>query len=287
MLHPNTFSGRGFTGPIGKFRMPRKANASLPLEKLKISLPERPAQVPVRVPKAAELIADVIRRQIVVGELKEGEPLPAEALLMAQFRVSRPTLREAFRILETDGLIQVRRGAGGGARARLPQDATAARSFGMLLQIRGATLAEVLEARTIIEPPLVGQLARNHTDVDLELLKAHVELESRLLEDFEKFGLATALLHELLVKRAGNTVLGLMVGMLDDIFFRHVAKFVSRARPDQLALNKRALANHRHMVERVAASDAEGAEEGWRQHMELLYEIITAEMGGTTVLDLY
>jgi DNA-binding FadR family transcriptional regulator len=119
------------------------------------------------------------------------------------------------------------------------------------------------------------------------LLKALVELESRLLEDFEKFGLATALLHELLVKRAGNTVLGLMVGMLDDIFFRHVAKFVSRARPDQLALNKRALANHRHMVERVAASDAEGAEEGWRQHMELLYEIITAEMGGTTVLDLY
>ncbi|MBN9593367.1 MAG: FadR family transcriptional regulator, partial [Alphaproteobacteria bacterium] len=100
--------------------MPRKATASQPLEKLKISLPERPAQVPVRVPKAAELIADVIRRQIVVGELKEGEPLPAEALLMAQFKVSRPTLREAFRILETDGLIQVRRVAGGGARARLP-----------------------------------------------------------------------------------------------------------------------------------------------------------------------
>ncbi|HTO40804.1 MAG TPA: GntR family transcriptional regulator [Rhizomicrobium sp.] len=248
---------------------------------------DRPDQLPVHVPKAAELIADVIRRQIVVGELKEGEPLPAESKLMAQFRVSRPTLREAFRILETDALIHVRRGAGGGARARFPQDSTAARSFGMLLQIRGATLGEVLQARTIIEPPMVGQLALSRTAEDLAMLKAHIELESRSLEDFEKFGLATARLHELLVKRADNTVLGLMVGMLDDLFLRHVTKFVGRARPDQLALNRRALSNHIHMVERVEAYDAIGAEAGWRRHMELLYEIIMSELGETTVLDLY
>jgi DNA-binding FadR family transcriptional regulator len=160
--------------------------------KARLKAPERPDQLPVRVPKAAELIADVIRRQIVIGELQEGEPLQVESKLMTQFRVSRPTLRVAFRILETDGLIQVRRGAGGGARARLPQDSTAARSFGMLLQIRGATLGEVLQARTIIEPPLVGQLAVNRTDAELETLKTHIELERQSLEDFEKFGLAAA-----------------------------------------------------------------------------------------------
>jgi len=246
-----------------------------------------PEQSPVHVPKAAELIADSIRRQITLGKLREGEPLPAESKLMTQFGVSRPTLREAFRILETDGLILVRRGAGGGARVRLPQDSTAARTFGMLLQIRGATLQEVLQTRTIIEPPLASQLAINRTNADVETLRAHIALERESIEDFEKFGMATAMLHELLVKHAGNTVLALMVGMLDDIFRRHVRKFVARARADQLILNKRALANHTHLVERVEAFDAIGAETVWRRHMEQLCEIVTAELGKTTVLDLY
>jgi DNA-binding FadR family transcriptional regulator len=246
-----------------------------------------PKQLRVHVPKAAELIADAVRRQITIGNLREGEPLPPESELMTQFGVSRPTLREAFRILETDGLILVRRGAGGGARVHLPQDSTAARTFGMLLQIRGASLEEVLLARTIIEPPLAGQLAINRTAADLKILKAHIELERASVEDFEKFGLATAELHELLVKRAGNTVLSLMVGMLDDIFRRHVRKFVGRARADQLALNRRALANHTHLVERVEAFDAIGAESVWRRHMDQLCEIIAKELGKTTVLDLY
>src|SRR4051794_8165047 len=67
----------------------------------------------VRVPKTAELVARRIRRQIVTGELKEGDALPPESQLMADFTISRPTLREAFRILESEALITVRRGARG------------------------------------------------------------------------------------------------------------------------------------------------------------------------------
>ena len=65
----------------------------------------------VRAPKTAELISNYLRTRIVRGELKPGEKLPSEAKLMEQFRVSRPTLREAFRILETESLISVRRGS--------------------------------------------------------------------------------------------------------------------------------------------------------------------------------
>lgn len=241
----------------------------------------------MRIPKAAELIAEVIRRQIVLGELQAGDPLPAESKLLTRFNVSRPTLREAFRILEAEGLIQVRRGAGGGARIRLPEDGTAARSFGMLLQLRNATLGEVLEARTFIEPPLAGRLAANRTDEDLAALQAHIDLERGALHDYEKFGMATAVFHELLVQRAGNVAVGLMVGMLDDIFRRHVTQFVARARPDQLALNEQALRNHAHLVDRIAARDAAGAEAGWRKHMLELHAIIMSELGETTVLDLY
>ncbi|EIV96383.1 transcriptional regulator, partial [Frankia sp. QA3] len=59
----------------------------------------------VRVPKTAELVAAHLRRQIVRGELHEGDALPPEAVLMEQFGVSRPTLREAFRVLESEALI--------------------------------------------------------------------------------------------------------------------------------------------------------------------------------------
>ncbi|MCK9903482.1 GntR family transcriptional regulator, partial [Frankia sp. Cpl3] len=56
------------------------------------------ARQQIRVPKTAELVAAQLRRQIVRGELVEGDALPPEAVLMEQFGVSRPTLREAFRV---------------------------------------------------------------------------------------------------------------------------------------------------------------------------------------------
>src|SRR5213080_2961741 len=100
----------------------------------------------LRAPKTAELIASDLRRQIVRGELTAGATLPSEMLLMEQYGVSRPTLREAFRILESESLISVRRGARGGARVVSPDIAVAARYVGLLLQMSGTTIADVYEA---------------------------------------------------------------------------------------------------------------------------------------------
>src|SRR5690606_34497762 len=106
----------------------------------------------VHLPKTAELIAGQLRRQIVTGELKEGDALPPEASLLDAFAVSRPTLREAFRVLEAEGLISVRRGAHGGARVQTPSSRVAARYAGLVLQAQSTTLADVLDARTLLEP---------------------------------------------------------------------------------------------------------------------------------------
>src|SRR4051794_22682055 len=114
----------------------------------------------IRVPKIGELVAGHIRNRIVRGELKPDEALPPESTLMEDFNVSRPTLREAFRILESEGLITVRRGARGGARVQAPEANVAARYAGFLLQNRGATVADVLSARVIVESPAAGIVAR-------------------------------------------------------------------------------------------------------------------------------
>src|ERR1700743_484229 len=94
----------------------------------------------VRAPKTGELIATHLRRQIVRGELRPGENLPAESQLMEQYGVSRPTPREALRILEAETLISVRRGSRGGARVVAPDASVAARYVGPPLESQGAHL---------------------------------------------------------------------------------------------------------------------------------------------------
>src|SRR5438270_13916287 len=74
----------------------------------------------IRIPKAAELVADTLRRRIILRDYEPGELLPPEGTLMEDFDVARTTVRDAFRVLESEGLIEVRRGAGGGGRERAP-----------------------------------------------------------------------------------------------------------------------------------------------------------------------
>src|ERR1700761_8254643 len=86
----------------------------------------------VRPLRAAELVANDIRTRILIGEFIDG--LPKESILLDDYEVSRPTAREALRILETEGLIETRRGRQGGAVVRRPTPASAAYHLGLTLQ---------------------------------------------------------------------------------------------------------------------------------------------------------
>src|ERR1700745_496080 len=91
----------------------------------------------VQLPKMANMVAADLREQIIAGVLKEGDPLPPEDQLMEPARVARTTVREALRILESEGLLVVRRGARGGARIRTPSVGTGARSTRLVLPLEG------------------------------------------------------------------------------------------------------------------------------------------------------
>src|SRR3984957_2930419 len=129
----------------------------------------------VRVPKMGELVASSLRRQIVRGDLAEGDALPSESELMQQFGVSRPTLREAFRVLESESLISVRRGAHGGAVLHVPNGDVAARYAALVLEHRGATLRDVYVARGVIEPGCVAMLAGKRTADEGRELREGIE----------------------------------------------------------------------------------------------------------------
>jgi len=95
---------------------------------------------PVRIPKVSVVVAGQLRRSIIRGEFRPGDPLPNETELMELYDVSRPVVREALRIIESESLISVKRGAKGGARVQRPDIVVAARHTALLLQIDGATV---------------------------------------------------------------------------------------------------------------------------------------------------
>ena len=255
-----------------------------------------PAGPRVRAPKTAELIAAHIRGQIVRGELATGQTLPSEGALMETFGVSRPTLREAFRILETESLINVRRGSRGGARVLAPDIAVAARYVGLLLQVTHTTIADVYEARMVIEPAAAALLASRRTRKDLDDLNRCVADMTALADEGDQFTGAEAWLRatrrfgELILERAGNRTLAVQAGLLREVVAMHLSTAARRAfdRPGSAEECRKAVRSCRKLVLLLDARDAEGAERHWRTHLEVAGQaLLRDDPGPAAVVDLF
>jgi GntR family transcriptional regulator, transcriptional repressor for pyruvate dehydrogenase complex len=243
------------------------------------------ACTPVRTPKAAVVIAQTLRRLIVDGHLKEGDFLPNETRLMDQYAVSRSTLREAVRLLESERLLEVRRGARTGARIRIPGPETVARPAGLLLQVSGATVADVMAARAGIEPVAVFLLAQNRTPRDLD------ELESILAENIpaarESGRLPTtiALFHLRLVKLSGNVTLSMIAAMLYEITERHSASPSTQRHKIAQSDYETLLSTYRVLIDLLRARDSGAAEAHWRRHMNAAIELMSNSQATRKVRD--
>ena len=240
----------------------------------------------VKVPKASELVAADLRRRIITGELKAGELLPSEVVLMQEFGVSRPTLREAFRILESEAILTVLRGARGGGRVLEPDGAVAGRYMGILLQYQGVPLADVYEARTEIEVSAVGIIGTNRRKAairDLEKLLVEGE-QVRALKDDDAFARFSFAFHVAVVEGAGSTTLSALAGMLFHIFDTHNRLFVAE-HPDGLekGVSKTAMKAYQGLVDRLNESDVDGAQRHWRKHLAAVERYMVASRDTTLV----
>lgn len=245
-----------------------------------------PARVgrPLRLPKMAEVVAEYIRRDIVTGALAQGSSLPTPPVLMERFGVSKPTIREALRILESERLIEVRRGASG-ARVQLPSAEAAARSVGLLLQLEQTTLQDVWDARIVLEPPLAALLARSWRPDDLTKLRRNIESCRGLLPDAIRFAASQEDFHHLVVTLAGNRTLALLSRLLNEVVRLHEA--VVNTDPAHDRLRRGALHEHERFLELVEARrDAEAAD-FWRAHLQGNARNLLVQASPQTVVDLY
>jgi len=243
----------------------------------------------VRVPKAGELVATQLRRQIVRGDLREGDALPSEAVLMERFGVSRPTLREAFRILEAENLISVRRGARGGARVHVPDVAAAARYAGAILEYRQATLSDVFDTRTVLESQAAGLLSQRRGRAHLDRLEELLAAEEATLDgDEAAFLAADEAFHLGVVELADNQTLDLLVRMLYAIIERATASSTTRHKEsgDQGPLRRRTHKSHVKLVEVLRTGAPGEAEDYWRKHLQSAARILLEDEPAQTVLDL-
>lgn len=242
---------------------------------------------PIHVPKMAEVIVDRIRKQIVRGELIEGEPLPSEQELRETFGVSRPTLREAFRILESESLITVRRGAHGGALVRVPNADVAAKYAALILEHRATTLDDVYEARIVIEPAAVGLLAVKRTDGDVAKLRAALAEHDALVEQPNRLIRSHTAFHALLIELTGNQTLDVLTKMVQRIIdlanWKHVEK--DAGTQYYAEATHRGLRAHQRVVDLIEDRAEAGAIELWRRHLTEAREyLLRADV--KTVLDL-
>lgn len=243
----------------------------------------------VRPMKMSDQVAAQIRRMIARGELADGDWLPTEAELIERFGVSRPTLREAFRLLEGDSLVTIRRGPPGGARVTLPGPDAVADLFGMILMLSGTTIGDVWDARLTIEPAAVRRLAETATKEIIKELDAELEAVAQAIDDPREFSRAGVKYHVKLVELSGNHTLTAVIGMLSEIIDRELAKSLSEIGPDSDEVrraNRRALRGYEKVAALVRDRDGEGAEQAWREHMKSARRYVGKTQKQDRVIDL-
>lgn len=216
--------------------------------------------------KTGEVVAAGIRRRIASGDLKVGDRLPTEEELTESFGLARTTLREALRILEFQGLIQIRRGRGGGAIVTMPDLERFAEPLAIILQLRSTTVGDLDEARILIEPQLAARLAAKHTDEDVSFLRGAVAAATKAADtrDQKGFGAAAAAIHTVIIERAGNNTLSVLSGLL---YRLALDRYTTAALTADQALLHRAVRSYSKLVDLIAEGEAQRAKDHWESHM--------------------
>ncbi len=215
-------------------------------------------------PKIGEQVAADLRSRIARGELTAGQRLATEEELLEEYGAARNTMREAFRILESEGLLEVRRGRSGGIFIAHPGVEQLARGFAVRLMLDETSVGDLYEARQYIELALVEQLARTRSARALSNLDRAIEVAAKAAEanDTRNFGRAAALVHETIIVEAGNQTLATVARMMHELAERTYAGM----KPNQQWM-RRAVRSYRRLYGFIEARDAESAVEQLRKQM--------------------
>jgi DNA-binding FadR family transcriptional regulator len=236
----------------------------------------------------AEQVADVLRERILTG-LAEGAPLPKQDEIVAEFGVSYPSVRESLRILETEGLISIRRGNVGGAVVHPPGAATAGYSLGIALQANAVDVADLARALAVLEPMSAARCAarEDRGDTVVPVLDALLEASEQALDDPVEFTRLSREFHEAITRYDDNATLRLVVRGLSSLWSAQEETWAeaSSARGAYPEMEKRqdVLRAHRRITEEITRGHAQAAERVARTHIEATQAVVLPAVGDAIV----
>ncbi|TDD88871.1 FadR family transcriptional regulator [Actinomadura darangshiensis] len=231
----------------------------------------RPARI--RQPRLADMVASVLRERIVSGELADGELIGPQDDLLAEFGVSKPSMREALRILESEGLITVLRGNKGGAIVHVPRTETAAQAIDLVLRTQQSAPDDIAVALVRLEPLCAGLCAErpDRESGVVPALEAAQRKAEESVDDPLGFVRAAREFHAQLVFCCGNAAMAVAVGALERLWTTAEQEWAGGAagRGDFPGLDQRSdgVRAHRRLIKLIAAGDAAGAERAARRHL--------------------
>lgn len=223
------------------------------------------AQV-VRFQRLAEQVSDDLRSRILIGDLAvAGAEFPKEDDLRMQYPVSKPTLREAMRIIEAEGLVTVRRGAIGGARIHRPTSEHVAYSLGLVLASQRVDIQDVGDALKAVEPACAALCAQRE-DRASTVVPVLREIHDNAIQVAEDLVQSTALsrrFHEAIVEGCGNQSLIALAGALESLWTSCEASWASAP-------------------ENAAEVPVEVRMGAWDEHLKILTLIENGDVEGTS-----
>jgi DNA-binding FadR family transcriptional regulator len=238
--------------------------------------PERPGRnLRGASPGATEQIAGEIRRYLEQRRLPPGERLGTEQELAAEFGVSRPTLREALRLLSASQLIRVGRGRAGGIFvARTPNEGmghNVSESISHMLAAESVSLDELLDARMSLEAPLAARAAANADATVVARLEGAIAAAEGHRPGTPPFNDADKRFHEILAEAAGNDLLRALTGWILEVLQPSlVAAIAGHVEADAI------LDQHRTILRAVRRRQPAAAQRAMQAHIAYLAEVLRA-----------
>jgi DNA-binding FadR family transcriptional regulator len=165
--------------------------------------------------KMGEVLAERIEREILDSGGEPGTHLGGELDLIQRYGSSRAVFREAIRLLERHGIVEMRRGVGGGLYIRRPDPEPVANAMAVYLDFNGVQPRQLEEARRAIETVCVESLARDITDEAVEKLRTFLVDEQNRVEAGEVHSMHD--FHILVAALTGNPALELFVDSLTNL----------------------------------------------------------------------
>ena len=218
----------------------------------------------VRVGRVSEEVVKQVQEAIFSGELKPGDRLPPERELAGQFGLSRMSVRDALRTLESSGLIKIKVGSSGGAFIREPYFDPLRESLSSVLRSKKANILELVETRKIVETAIVELAAARATEDDLSAMREAVEGAKRALEAGDlNYGPYSVKFHAALAQAGKNHVLNLTVRSFRAFF----ADVLEKLLPTE-DMARRAIADHWELYKAIESRDGQKARRLMSEHLE-------------------